>query len=105
MTIFTSIAASLVLTEVSLAVSFSAEAETIDYLDLAHQFANDAINFDESLESRRGESKMNYGRFSARTQGIVCSKERTGINRLKHSKSAIHLSPNQLLHVTAAAKP
>ena len=95
MTIFTSIAASLVLTEVSLAVSFSAEAETIDYLDLAHQFANDAINFDESLESRRGESKMNYGRFSARTQGIVCTKERTGINRLKHSKSAIHLSPNQ----------
>ena len=105
MTIFTSIAASLVLTEVSLAVSFSAEAETIDYLDLAHQFANDAINFDESLESRRGESKMTYGRFSARTQGIVCSKERTGINRLKHSKSAIHLSPTQLLHVTAAAKP
>ena len=105
MTIFTSIAASLVLTEVSLAVSFYAEAETIDYLDLAHQFANDAINFDESLESRRGESKMTYGRFSARTQGIVCSKERTGINRLKHSKSAIHLSPNQLLHVTAAAKP
>ena len=76
MTIFTSIAASLVLTEVSLAVSFSAEAETIDYLDLAHQFANDAINFDESLECRRGESEMTYGRFCARTQGIVCSKEK-----------------------------
>ena len=76
MTIFTSIAASLVLTGVSLVASFPAEAETIDCLELAQQFANNAINFDESLECRSGELQITYGRFCSRTQGIVCSKEK-----------------------------
>ena len=40
---------------VSLVASFPAEAETIDCLELAQQFANNAINFDESLECRSGE--------------------------------------------------
>ena len=71
-----SIIISLAVAGISLITPLPLKASTVECSELAKQFSNGDVDFDEKLKCKAGKSEMTYGKYCPRAQGIVCSKGR-----------------------------